>query len=49
LLDQWRGQLTISGKRIELSINNLMLKGSILRQNEWVIGLVTFVGSGTKY
>lgn len=38
-----------NGRRIELSINNLLLKGSILRHNDWVIGMVVFTGENTKY
>jgi len=35
-------------KSIPLSVNNLLLRGSILRNTEWVIGVVIYTGSDTK-
>jgi phospholipid-translocating ATPase len=35
-------------KSIPLTVNNLLLRGSILRNTEWVIGVVIYTGSDTK-
>lgn len=34
--------------QVPLSVNNIMLRGCILRNTEWVIGLVVFTGRDTK-
>jgi hypothetical protein len=41
--------MAICGRRIDLSINNLLLKGSVLCHNDWIIGLSVFVGENTKF
>jgi len=35
-------------KSIPLNINNVLLRGSILRNTEWVIGIVVYTGADTK-
>ena len=36
------------GKKISLSAENLLLRGSSLRNTDWVIGVVTFAGHDTR-
>ncbi|KAF9335673.1 hypothetical protein BG006_010927 [Podila minutissima] len=35
-------------KRVGIDLNHLLLRGCVLRNTEWVIGLVIFTGSDTK-
>lgn len=39
---------TPGGNKQPLDINNLLLRGSVLRKTEWVIGLALNVGSDSK-
>ncbi len=36
------------GEKISLSYENFLLRGSSLRQTDWVVGLVTFTGHHTR-
>ncbi len=47
---QFDGTMKIEGVRekISLSYENFLLRGSSLRQTEWVVGLVTFTGHHTR-
>ena len=42
------GKLRVSGKTYPLSIDNFLLKGSVLKNTEWVAGLVVYSGNETK-
>jgi len=33
----------------DLSIKNLLLKGSTLRHNDWVAGIAVYTGADTKF
>jgi magnesium-transporting ATPase (P-type) len=48
-LFSWRGFIVCRKLSTDVSMSNLALKGSILMHNEWVIGLVVFVGPNTKF
>lgn len=39
---------TANGTKISLSSDNLLLRGSSLRQTEWVVGVVTYTGHDTR-
>ncbi|KAF8929007.1 hypothetical protein BGZ52_002656, partial [Haplosporangium bisporale] len=41
-------QSTTGCRRIGIDLNHLLLRGCVLRNTEWVIGLVIFTGSDTK-
>ena len=50
-LYDWKGRLKIMSKRnqcVDLSISNLALKGSILVDNDWAIGVTIYVGEDSK-
>jgi len=47
-LYQYTGKLTICEENFALSANQLLLKGSSLRNTPWVVGFVIFTGSDTK-
>jgi phospholipid-transporting ATPase len=49
-LYQFDGRLTITGfeQQIELTHKNLLLRGSILKNTQFVIGLVCYTGHRTK-
>jgi magnesium-transporting ATPase (P-type) len=38
----------IGGKELSLSYENFLLRGSSLRNTEWVIGVITFPGHDTR-
>jgi len=40
--------MNVDGKKISLSYENFLLRGSSLRQTEYVIGVATFTGHGTR-
>lgn len=37
-----------NGKRISLSYENFLLRGSSLRNTDWIFGIVTFPGHDTR-
>ena len=39
---------TGSGQKISLSHDNFLLRGSSLRQTDWIIGVVTYTGHDTR-
>jgi len=45
---QFEGVMMIAGKKVSLSYENFLLRGSSLRNTEWVYGVVTFPGHDTK-
>ena len=45
---QFDGVITVNGERISLSYENFLLRGSSLRQTDWIVGLITFTGHGTR-
>ena len=50
-LDYWEGLLSLKmdpGKIISCSIKNLLLRGSTIRNTEWVLGIVMYTGPETK-
>jgi len=36
------------GEKISLSVENLLLRGSSLRNTDWVIGVVVYTGHDTR-
>jgi phospholipid-transporting ATPase len=42
------GSLTVDGELIPISISNFLLRGSSLRNTDWVVGLVTYAGHDSK-
>lgn len=40
--------MEVEGKKISLSYENFLLRGSSLRQTDYVIGVATFTGHGTR-
>ncbi|CAG8475237.1 6966_t:CDS:2 [Acaulospora morrowiae] len=47
--DQQADETTEGDRKIEpVSINNVLLRGCVVRNTEWVIGLVMFTGADTK-
>jgi magnesium-transporting ATPase (P-type) len=42
------GRFTVQDKQISLGYENFLLRGSSLRQTEWITGLVTFTGHFTR-
>lgn len=50
LIEHWYGVATINGfDNFDVSISNLLLKGSTLRHNDWVAGIAIYTGSETKF
>ena len=48
-MDKWEGVIsTDTVKQQPLSIKNLILKGSILMNTDFLVGLVIYVGNDTK-
>ncbi|KAF2102775.1 putative phospholipid-translocating P-type ATPase domain-containing protein [Rhizodiscina lignyota] len=46
---RWGQQNGASGEHVEaISINNLLLRGTTLRNTRWILGVVTFTGQETK-
>mmetsp|Transcript_19303 Transcript_19303/g.13961 ORF Transcript_19303/g.13961 Transcript_19303/m.13961 type:complete len:311 (+) Transcript_19303:560-1492(+) len=45
---QFEGVMLIAGKKISLNYENFLLRGSSLRNTEWVYGVVTFPGHDTR-
>jgi magnesium-transporting ATPase (P-type) len=50
ILDQWEGILKIGedSNKIICSIKNLLVRGSVLRNTEWGIGIAIYTGQDTK-
>lgn len=50
ILDQWEGILKIGedNKTIICSIKNLLVRGSVMRNTEWGIGIAIYTGQDTK-
>jgi phospholipid-translocating ATPase len=44
----YTGKLTINRDNIALSANQLLLKGSKLKNTEWIVGFTIFTGADTK-
>jgi phospholipid-transporting ATPase len=40
--------VTVDGKRISLSYENFLLRGSSLRNTDWIYGVVTYTGHTTR-
>jgi phospholipid-transporting ATPase len=47
-LYQYSGKMTLSNENIALTANQLLLKGSKLKNTEWVVGFAVFTGDDTK-
>eukprot|EP00033_Pygsuia_biforma_P001285 GCRY01001452.1.p1 GENE.GCRY01001452.1~~GCRY01001452.1.p1 ORF type:complete len:1119 (-),score=332.21 GCRY01001452.1:1076-4432(-) len=47
-LYDFSGALTLNGKKIPLENNQVLLRGSVLRNTPWVIGLVIYSGHESK-
>jgi magnesium-transporting ATPase (P-type) len=47
-LYSYTGKITICEETFSLSANQLLLKGSVLRNTEWVLGICVFTGLDTK-
>lgn len=47
-LERWEGHLTVNGKEIHGSPDNLLLRGCALKNIKCCYGLVIYVGKGTK-
>jgi phospholipid-translocating P-type ATPase (flippase) len=47
-LYSFEGSMTFENERISLDIENVLLRGSTLRNTDWVIGVVLFTGHETK-
>ena len=47
-LDSFKGKLSTQNESISLSISNLFLRGTTLRNTEFIYGLVVFTGEDTK-
>lgn len=45
---QFEGVIYIGGKKISLTYENFMLRGSSLKNTEWVVGVITFPGHDTR-
>ncbi|WAR60038.1 hypothetical protein PtB15_11B680 [Puccinia triticina] len=45
---QQQQQPTTAGHRVPVDLNSVLLRGTVLRNTEWVIGLVVFTGPDTK-
>jgi len=45
---QFDGVCTVDGKRISLSYENFLLRGSSLRNTDYIYGVVTFTGHNTR-
>jgi magnesium-transporting ATPase (P-type) len=49
LIDSWDGYISFNRDyNVDLSVRNFVLRGSTLRNSEFAIGLVVFVGKDTK-
>lgn len=47
-LYQYSGKATLCNENIALTANQLLLKGSKLKNTEWVVGFAVFTGDDTK-
>ena len=48
-INQWHAKIRFcQNPPTSLSIQNLLLKGSFLRNNDWIMGIVVHVGKETK-
>jgi magnesium-transporting ATPase (P-type) len=47
-LYSFEGSMAIDSNRVSLDIDNILLRGSTLRNTDWVIGIVIFTGHETK-
>ncbi|XP_065059907.1 phospholipid-transporting ATPase ID-like isoform X2 [Rhopilema esculentum] len=47
-LDKFQGKLEIGDEKCSLDNSNIVLRGCVLRNTEWVFGLVIFAGHDTK-
>lgn len=45
---EFHGNLRFENKLYPLSANQLLLKGSILKNTQWIIGFVVYTGNETK-
>lgn len=45
---KFRGSAHIRGEVKSLSVNNLLLRGSSLKNTEWIVGLVVYTGNETR-
>ena len=45
---QFEGVIYIGGKKISLTYENFLLRGSSLKNTDWVYGIVTFPGHDTR-
>lgn len=45
---EFSGNLKVEKKSYPLSANQLLLKGSVLKNTEWIIGFVVYTGNQTK-
>jgi phospholipid-translocating ATPase len=47
-LYSYTGKMTVRESNIALTANQLLLKGSKLKNTEWAVGFVIFTGDDTK-
>ena len=47
-LYEFNGNLKIESKNYPLSANQLLLKGSLLKNTQWIVGFVVYTGNQTK-
>jgi len=47
-LYNYTGKISICGDNFALNQNQLLLKGALLKNTEWVLGFVLFTGLDTK-
>jgi magnesium-transporting ATPase (P-type) len=48
MLYRFEGTMIVNGTLVPLSVDQILLRGSSLRNTEWVYGLVVFTGHETK-
>jgi len=48
LINYWEGLLSYNDSHIYTSLKNMILKGSVLKNTEYVIGIVIYTGKNTK-
>jgi len=47
-LNYWEGKIEYRGEILQANLNNLMLKGCILKNTEYVVGVIIYTGNNTK-
>lgn len=47
-LSKFKGSMIVQGNKVPLSASNFLLRGCILRNTDYIIGLATYTGHQTK-